>query len=303
MAPQISIVTATFNRSNVLRYAIESVLRQTRTDWEMIIVGDHCTDDTESLVASFQDSRLKFINLPENHGEQSVPNNIGVAQARGAFLAFLNHDDMWLPNHLARSLEVLEAHAAEFVAGSAIAETEAGHELLGGIGGDVGPFRLGHYCPASLWVMRTAFAARVGPWRSAFDLRRAPSHDWLVRAYRCGAKMVADPVVTAIILPSRAQAYAERAEGPHAQWAALACEPDAVIAILSRIGGAETYRRRWTPWAGIAAAAAATVRSTLLALGIVPPMPRYWLRHWRRGHLIASLRRTRGLPATTRALS
>ena len=96
----ISIVIATYNRSNVLRYAIETVLFQSYKNWELIIVGDCCTDDTDEVIGSFQHDRIRFINLEKNIGEQSGPNNHGVSSANGSFIAFLNHDDLWFQNHL-----------------------------------------------------------------------------------------------------------------------------------------------------------------------------------------------------------
>jgi glycosyltransferase involved in cell wall biosynthesis len=68
--PRISVVTATYNRSNVLRYAIESVRAQGFQDWELIVVGDACTDDTSEVVAAFADPRIRFVNRAENAGEQ-----------------------------------------------------------------------------------------------------------------------------------------------------------------------------------------------------------------------------------------
>jgi glycosyltransferase involved in cell wall biosynthesis len=298
MPPKVSIVTATYNRSNVLRHAIESVRRQTLTDWEMIIVGDKCSDDTADVVASFQDGRLRFINLDENHGEQSVPNNVGVAAARGEYLAFLNHDDLWLANHLQRCIEVLETHGGDFVAASAVAQTETALELIGGIGGAVRPYDPGLYCPASVWVMRSALADRVGPWRNGFELRKSTSYDWLVRAYRGGANMLADPVVTAVILPSRPRSYSERADSAQIDWAGRVTDPNALIAIVSQIAGSEVHRRQWSPISGLRGAAAAFLRSAFLGLGLWPPMPRYWIMYWRKGALIKHLRRNRGLSAT-----
>ncbi len=93
--PLVSIITATYNRSNVLCYAIDSVLRQTVTDWELLVIGDACTDDTEQIVAAIGDPRVRFFNLEKNVGEQSGPNNAGVRLAHGKSLAFLNHDDLW----------------------------------------------------------------------------------------------------------------------------------------------------------------------------------------------------------------
>src|SRR5262245_1859945 len=113
--PRVSIVVATYNRSNVLALTLRTVLWQTVADWEMLVVGDACTDDTEAVVASFADPRIRFINLPENCGEQSGPNNFGAQQARGTFLVWLNHDDFWLPDHLAHALAQLDATGADLV--------------------------------------------------------------------------------------------------------------------------------------------------------------------------------------------
>ena len=99
-SPTISVVIATYNRSGVLRFTIESVLRQTFESWELIVVGDGCTDDTETVVRQFDDDRISFVNLSRRTGEQSGPNNFGFALSTGAFVAFLNHDDLWLADHL-----------------------------------------------------------------------------------------------------------------------------------------------------------------------------------------------------------
>lgn len=109
------MIVATYNRSRVLSQAIASVRRQTMTDWELIVVGDHCTDDSADIVASFHDPRITFVNLPVNAGEQSGPNNEGLRRARGRFIAYLNHDDMFFPDHLERAVAWLEREAADFV--------------------------------------------------------------------------------------------------------------------------------------------------------------------------------------------
>src|ERR1700694_4995675 len=100
MAPLISVITATFNWSSVLRYAIQSVLWQSLQDFEMLIIGDGCTDDSAEGVASFQYETLRWHNLAHNSGSQSEPNNVGLAMARARFVAYLGHDDLWYPTHL-----------------------------------------------------------------------------------------------------------------------------------------------------------------------------------------------------------
>src|SRR5262249_43894876 len=113
VAPRVSIITATYNWSSVLRYAIESVRWQTFTDFELLVVGDGCTDDSEAVVTSFDDPRISWTNLPENSGSQATPNNAGLTMARGAYVAYLGHDDLWLPNHLAALVDAIERAEAD----------------------------------------------------------------------------------------------------------------------------------------------------------------------------------------------
>src|SRR5438046_5361757 len=80
--PRVTVIIATYNRSNVLPYSIGSVLRQSFHDFELLVVGDGCTDDSESVVAAMGDPRVRWISLPANTGHQSGPNNEGLHQAR-----------------------------------------------------------------------------------------------------------------------------------------------------------------------------------------------------------------------------
>ncbi len=109
------MIIATYNRSDVLALAIESVLQQSLRDWEMWVIGDACTDDTEDVVKSFDDPRMSFENLPVNVGEQSGPNNAGAQRARGRYVAYLNHDDLWTPDHLEAAAGELDVSGADLV--------------------------------------------------------------------------------------------------------------------------------------------------------------------------------------------
>src|SRR5215212_6020298 len=117
MPPRVTAIIPTYNWSSVLPMSIGSVLRQTMTDFELLVVGDGCTDDSEAVVASIGDPRLRWINLPANVGHQSAPNNEGLRQARGEIIAYLGHDDLWLPHHLATLVGALDAENADVAHG------------------------------------------------------------------------------------------------------------------------------------------------------------------------------------------
>mgnify|MGYP000225793700 CR=1 FL=1 len=101
--PLISIVTPTYNRSEFLAEAVNSVLGQTYSNFELLIIDDGSTDDTRELVASYQqDPRIRYF-YQSNQG-QSVARNRGIAESAGDFICFLDSDNAWLPKKLERSL-------------------------------------------------------------------------------------------------------------------------------------------------------------------------------------------------------
>ena len=90
--PKVSVIIATYNKASALRYAIDSVLWQTFSDYELWVIGDACTDESEQLVTSYGDPRVFWHNLPQNSGYQSAPNNEGLRRARGKYVAYLALD-------------------------------------------------------------------------------------------------------------------------------------------------------------------------------------------------------------------
>src|SRR5215813_11113082 len=100
MPPVFSIVMATHNRGRHIVPTVKSVLNQSFEDYELMIIGDGCDDDTAAAVQPFLSDRVKWLNLPKRSGSQSVPNNTGIQQARGRYIAYLGHDDLWSPGHL-----------------------------------------------------------------------------------------------------------------------------------------------------------------------------------------------------------
>ena len=114
LPPLVSVLIATYNKAVTLRFALESVRWQTFQDFEVWVIGDCCTDNSAQVVGSFNDPRLHWYNLPKNSGYQSVPHNEGLKRARGKYIAYLNHDDIWLPDHLQLLVTMLENGEADF---------------------------------------------------------------------------------------------------------------------------------------------------------------------------------------------
>ncbi|MCF0197537.1 MAG: glycosyltransferase [Bacteroidaceae bacterium] len=96
--PLVSIVMPVYNTGPFLREAIESVLAQTRTDWELIVVDDGSTDDSAAIVSSYPDPRIRLI-AQQNAG-QSVARNTAMQVAKGDFVYCIDSDDVIVPNLL-----------------------------------------------------------------------------------------------------------------------------------------------------------------------------------------------------------
>jgi len=109
----VTIIVATYNRPDHLRHAIHSVQAQTYPGWKLLIIGDACTPETGGMIAGLDDSRIEYINLKNRFGEQAGPNSVGMALAETPYIAFLNHDDLWLPDHLSRGIDALSGQDEE----------------------------------------------------------------------------------------------------------------------------------------------------------------------------------------------
>ncbi|WP_170954728.1 glycosyltransferase [Polaromonas sp. AER18D-145] len=102
--PLVTVVIPTYNHSNFLREALHSVRAQSFLEWEVVVVNNYSTDDTIAVVESFADARIRLENF-HNQGVIGAARNRGIALARGAFIAFLDSDDLWLPEKLARCMD------------------------------------------------------------------------------------------------------------------------------------------------------------------------------------------------------
>jgi glycosyltransferase involved in cell wall biosynthesis len=105
--PLVSVVVPTYNRAHLLRRAIKSVLAQTFSDFELIIVDDGSTDETNEAVEEFDDPRIRFIRQPVRGGANRARNR-GIEASRGEWVAFLDSDDEWLPRRLEAQVKRLQ---------------------------------------------------------------------------------------------------------------------------------------------------------------------------------------------------
>jgi glycosyltransferase involved in cell wall biosynthesis len=209
--PLVSVIIATYNWSEVLRWAIRSVREQLYPRWELIVVGDRCTDDSAAAVASFGDSRIRWHTRDSNSGSQSLPNNDGLGLARGELVAYLGHDDLWTPDHLARLVAAQRRAAADvaFSLSEVIGPPGSGMRNVSGF--KPGGYRGGHLPPSSV-LHRRALVERIGGWRDYREIDSPPDTEFLERALGGGATFACSWALTAFKLPSamRRNSYVER---------------------------------------------------------------------------------------------
>jgi len=105
--PRVSIIIPTYNRAYLLGRAIKSVLKQTYQDFEIIVVDDGSTDNTEEVVKGFNKEKVKYIKYKVNRGGNAA-RNTGLKNAYGKLIAFLDSDDEYLPEKLEKQLKVFE---------------------------------------------------------------------------------------------------------------------------------------------------------------------------------------------------
>lgn len=115
-SPRVSVIIPAFNAELLISRTIQSVVDQSVSDWELIVVDDCSTDNTRAVVQAWcdKDSRIKLLALEENFGAPAGPRNKGLHAAVGTWIAFLDADDVWHPKKLQVQLSALEETGAKF---------------------------------------------------------------------------------------------------------------------------------------------------------------------------------------------
>lgn len=114
MNDMVSIIMPSYNTAKFISETIESVLAQTYTKWELIIVDDCSTDDTDNVLKKYlADSRIRYLKNGENNGA-AVSRNRALREAKGKWIAFLDSDDLWLPEKLGKQIAFMEKNDYHF---------------------------------------------------------------------------------------------------------------------------------------------------------------------------------------------
>jgi glycosyltransferase involved in cell wall biosynthesis len=107
MTPLVSVIIPTYNHANFLELALQSVIDQTYHNWEIIVVDNHSTDNTDEIVNKFKEYNIKLFKI-HNNGIIGASRNLGIKEAKGEWVAFLDSDDIWYKEKLERSINALQ---------------------------------------------------------------------------------------------------------------------------------------------------------------------------------------------------
>ncbi|MCW8816825.1 MAG: glycosyltransferase family 2 protein [Ignavibacteriaceae bacterium] len=108
--PEISVVTAVYNRESYISRAVKSLLKQTFTPWELIAINDGSTDESLKILTGFQNNYENIKVVTQNHKNSSESKNTGIKLSQGKYITFLDSDDEFLPSHLETRYNYMISH-------------------------------------------------------------------------------------------------------------------------------------------------------------------------------------------------
>jgi glycosyltransferase involved in cell wall biosynthesis len=199
--PRVTVIIPTYNWSSVLRYSIRSVLWQKMQDFELVVVGDGCTDDSAEVVASFHDPRISWHNLKDNTGSQSAPNNKGLELAKAPHIAYLGHDDIWHPEHLEILLNQIQDRDVAYSLAAMIGPKPENIRGLTGLSPS-GTYEYNQFVPPSSVLHKREVAEDIGGWKHYRTINMQPDVDFLTRALEFGKRFVTVYELTVFKFPS-----------------------------------------------------------------------------------------------------
>jgi len=189
-------VISTYNSPEKLRVALQSVALQSEKVDELIVVGDCCSAETEKMLEELHFPNLRYVNLPVRCGEQSIPNAIGTIMATSRFVAYLNHDDLWLPWHISLAMESLSRSSKSWFIGSAAfceGDVDEAGQAVPDFGSRTDPERtvaksftkvFNYLEPNSSWVVERDWVISAKNWTPAWKIGRTPVAELPLRLWR-----------------------------------------------------------------------------------------------------------------------
>lgn len=195
MSSFVSIVIPTYNHAHFLGRALQSVLDQTYTHWEALVIDNHSQDNTDEVVKSFSDPRIRLFKI-HNHGVIAASRNLGMREASGEWIAFLDSDDYWYPG----KLEILMAAAAAEDAYDVLSNDELMVDIKTGAKqlSQCGPYQKDFYkvllvegnrlSPSAAMVRREFLVRNSLAFDESQDYATVEDYDFWLNLARCGAR-------------------------------------------------------------------------------------------------------------------
>lgn len=195
--PFFSVVIAAYNPGERILPTIKSVRNQTYPNYEILVIGDGCTDATGEILAAHFGEGIRWDNLGCNHGSQSFPNNRGISLARGTHIAYLGHDDIWSPHHLQSLADVISSADPDFAVSGAIFHAPEGSDLwfITGLFDDSSA-AASEFFPPSSFAHRRSIHEKIGFWNDPMLLNCPVDCDFLLRASAAGCSFTSTGRIT-----------------------------------------------------------------------------------------------------------
>lgn len=204
----MTIIVATYNRADSLKQTIRCAIAQSFTDWSILVIGDWCSDHTAQVISHFDDERIQFINLPERFGEQAGPNSVGIMLAETEFIAFLNHDDLWLRDHLLMAITQLENEKTDIYWSRTAFYENRGPRTDTTLFTRVSPMNrtlagaydnaLSYSEPISSWVCKADSLKKLGVMSLSSEVSITPLQDYAARAWQQNFQLSNNSCVTVV---------------------------------------------------------------------------------------------------------
>lgn len=215
-----SVIIPTYNRREIVQRSLNSVLEQSFDDYEVIIVDNGSTDGTEEVLQDFikQNPRITY-HWQENSGSPAGSRNTGLKLAKGEWIAFLDSDDLWLPDKLQAIYAYLNsqseinpvgiAHSAKFTVNGKVVETRSvkkGIDSSRSCHGNL--FWKGNYICTSAMCIRAKAIKEIGNFNASPDYAIVEDYDLWLRLARIGEIVYLDKVYTEMIVEKDSMSHA-----------------------------------------------------------------------------------------------